>query len=232
MKVETQANPADAIMFHDYETSGMPVWGSPSEGDDQPHIVEVAALLYTRQGVLLDKFVLVVRPNGWVISDEVVAIHGITQEYATECGIDEKVAIAMLLNMHARCSVRVAHNRAFDDRITRIAIMRHLPEVDADAYKAAPGECTALLTKPLCKLPATEKMKATNFKNSFKTPSVAEAFAFFTGKQMEEAHRAMPDAQATARVYFAMKGIRMPEFPDDLPHDNATEAPQGEPVEA
>lgn len=74
----------------------------------------------------------------------------------------------------------------------------------------------ALLSKPICQLPPTEAMKKTNFKNSFKTPSLAEAFRHLTGgKELVEQHRALPDAQACARVYFLMKGVRMPEFPDD-----------------
>lgn len=58
------------IIFYDTETTGLPLWREPSEHPDQPHIVEIASMN------------ALIRPDGWTISPEAAAIHGISQERA------------------------------------------------------------------------------------------------------------------------------------------------------
>lgn len=209
------SEPQDLILFYDTETTDLPEYKLPSDDPKQPHLVELAALLYTRDGVLVDKLHSLVRPDGWTISEAAFALHGISLERAHLEGDDEAKVTAAFLALHARSAVRVAHHRAFDDRIMRIALKRYIPDA-AEAFKERGGECTALLSKPICQLPPTEAMKRTNFKNSYKTPTLAEAFAHLSGgKTLPDQHSALGDAQGCARVYFLMKGVRMPEFPDD-----------------
>lgn len=211
---------ATDLFFFDSETTGIPDFKARSEDPSQPHIVELAALRYTDKGELVDRVAMIVRPDGWTIENS--DVHGITQEQAMTSPWQEPVVLAAFMDLYEGCALRIAHNRSFDDRIIRIALMRYADEAQADVFKALAGECTALLSKPVCQLPPTEKMLKTSFKNTFKTPTLAEAFTFLTGgKELTEQHRALPDAQACARVYFLLKGIRMPEFPDDLPDDEA-----------
>lgn len=216
MNVVEKPRSATDILIFDTETTGTPDFKAPSESEHQPHIVELCGLRYTSLGELIGVVSLVVAPNGWVIPDEAIAIHGITNEHANEHGSDEALVLAAFMALHEDCSVRAAHNCSFDDRILRIALMRYADEETADAFKAHPHECTALMAKPHCKLPPTEAMKKTNFKNSFKTPNLSEALLHFTGDTHEGAHRAYEDAIACARVYFAIQGIRMPDFPSDV----------------
>lgn len=195
---------SDLICVFDTETTGFPNWKIPSDDPSQPHIVDICALLYTPRGELVDSFEAMIRPDGWTIPNEVSVIHGITTEMALEQGISEVEALGGFLRIYMQAGLRVAHNCSFDDRILRIAIMRFVGKVAADAFKAEPSYCTATNSKPLCRLPPTEKMKATNFKNSFKTPTVAEALLHFTGEELVGGHRARPDTEACARIYFAM----------------------------
>lgn len=195
---------SELICVFDTETTGFPNWKIPSDDPSQPHLVDICALLYTPDGELVDSFEAMVRPDGWVIPNEVEVIHGITTEMALEHGIPEAEALAGFYRLHDQASLRVAHNIGFDDRIMRIAIKRYMSDFAAEAYKAGPGYCTAVKSKPICQLPPTEAMKATNFKNSFKTPTVAEALLHFTGEELVGGHRARPDTEACARIYFAM----------------------------
>lgn len=97
---------------------------------------------------------------------------------------------------------------SFDDRIIRIGLKRFQDAWVADDFHQSANYCTAIKTKPICQLPPTEAMKATNFKNSFKTPTVSEALKFFTGEDLVDGHRARPDAEACARVYFALQAYQ------------------------
>lgn len=205
------------ILAFDTETTGIPDWNQPSEAPQQPHLVEIAALLYDST-TEVDRFHTIIRPDGWEIPEEVSKIHGITTERALDEGIPEPEAVARFLAMHALADLRVAHNEAFDQRILRIALKRYgngasgwdmltQEERDAiaDAFKAAPAYCTSNKAKLLMKLPPTEKMLASpRFRNSYKQPNLQEAHQHFLGRTFDGAHNALADAEACARVYFAL----------------------------
>lgn len=213
-----QHDKKDLIAFFDYETTDVPKWKERSGDDCQPHAVEGAVFLYTADGSLVDSFNAYAKPEGWTSTPEALEKHGLTDAFLAEHGISERALIDGMVAMLKRAGTRVAHNRTFDDRINRIGLARFYGEEVADAFKALEqvAEDTATLARPVCKLPATDRMKTTNFKNQFKTPTLEEAFSFLTGgKSMEGAHSASGDAQACARVYFLLKGVRMPDFPDD-----------------
>lgn len=188
------------IYTYDTETSGLPQFKLPSSDPSQPHLVDIAALLYTEDGTLVDSFEAIIRPDGWTIPDEVAAIHGITTEMAMDMGIPESEALDGFMAIHERASLRVAHNRQFDDRIMRIALMRYRDEEAAEQFKAATGFCTMSATRDIIKLPPTARMRG-----GFKPPKLSEAYKYFTGQDLEGAHRARADAEGCALIYFALQ---------------------------
>lgn len=195
------------IMVFDVETTGLPLWNEPSEDPRQPHLVQVAALLVdadTRQ--VLSTLDVIVRPDGWLIPEDVAQVHGITTERAAALGVPESLALELLLALHEQCELRVAHNEPFDMRMVRIAIKRHLDDPDAlaDAWKAAPTACTQRLSTPILQLPPTDRMRAAG-RNHFKSANLGEAYRFFFGEDFDGAHNALADVQACMRVYFAIQ---------------------------
>ena len=202
----------NTALFFDSETTGLPLFKEPSEHPDQPHLVQLGAMLVdldTRKR--LASFEVIVRPEGWIIPDEVAAIHGITTEKAMDLGVSESMALGMLLELWNEDSprMRVAHNEPFDARIIRIALKRYEDEPLADAWKAAPAMCTAKMATPIMKLPPTEKMVRAGF-NKHKTPNLGEAYRHFTGRDLQDAHSAMVDVRACAEVFFAIHGSPQP----------------------
>lgn len=191
------------ILAFDTETTGFPLWKEPSESDSQPHIVEISALLYSPSGDLIDEFNALVKPDGWAIPQEMTDIHGITQERAMDEGIPEADAVAGYLAIHARAGLRVGHNVSFDDRILRIAIKRfgagatqEERDVLADLYKAGEAFCTCWKNKAVLAIPGPR---------GHKLPTLAETHQHYFGGAPEVAHRARADAEACARIYFAMQ---------------------------
>ncbi|MCE4052453.1 hypothetical protein [Pseudomonas sp. Au-Pse12] len=57
------------------------------------------------------------------------------------------------------------------------------------------------------KCPPTEKTIAAGRGRQFKQPTVAEAPLHFTGEELIGGHRARADAEACARVYFALQAL-------------------------
>lgn len=199
------AIPASLGLFFDTETTGLPLWKEPSEHPDQPHIVQLAAKLVnidTRE--VLSAMDVIVKPDGWVIPEETIAIHGITNERAAAEGIPEKEAVEMLLTMVGNAEL-VGHNESFDRRIVRIAIKRHLDPLaeegavlPSEVWKDRKSFCTMWKSKPHTQLPGN------------KHPKLTEAFQHFTGKSMEGAHSAGGDVDGCMTVYFAIKDAEAP----------------------
>lgn len=194
-------------LFYDTETTGLPLFSEPSEHPGQPHIVQLAAALADldteRTIASMD---VIIRPNGWAIPDEVSAIHGITTEYAMDVGIPEAMAVDMFMSLWAG-RLRIAHNESFDARIIRIAQHRFpdtFPEAQCDYWKNGTSACTAKMATPILNLPPTEKMIAAGRKHA-KTANLGEAYQYFAGKPLENAHSAMADVQACMFIYFAMR---------------------------
>ncbi|WP_025139043.1 3'-5' exonuclease [Achromobacter sp. DH1f] len=194
--------------FYDTETTGLPRFKDPSGHPDQPHIVQLAAALVdldSRETVAsLD---LIIRPDGWIIPDEVTDVHGITTEYATAVGVPEALALSLFLQLWAGHK-RIAHNEPFDARIIRIAQHRVGElEHDLERWKTGTAECTARLATPILKLPPTAKMVAAN-RRHHKTANLGEAVQYFTGKPLENAHSALADVRGCIDVYFAIQDLQ------------------------
>lgn len=198
----------------DTETSGMPEWKIPSDDPAQPHIVQIAAIVFDPD----DSFAkerelnLIVKPDGWEWDENCPAYqtHGITVERAMDEGVSEKDALDAFMDLHKGCDYRVAHNATFDNRIIRIALKRYYGDAEADLWKSQVYHCTMLRAKPIMKLPPLGRY-------GYKSPKLAEAVEFFTGLKLENAHDALADATACLEVW---KGILGWEATHDIVEEN------------
>ena len=192
-------------LFYDTETTGLPLFNEPSEDPRQPHIVQLAAALVDLDSrKTIASMDVIVKPDGWVIPDDVAKIHGITTEHALDVGINELAAVDLLLDLW-RERLRIAHNEQFDARIVRIALMRHVDGETADKWKAGLAQCTQALSTPICKLPPTKKMLAAG-RRHHKSANLGEAYKHFTGLELKDAHTALADVHACMAVFFAIHG--------------------------
>lgn len=212
----------EPILVFDFETSGMPLWKEPSEDPGQPHIVQLGAVVFdaaTRKP--LQVLSLTVKPDGWDIDEAAIKAHGITVEHATRVGVPEGLVFHAFMGMWSRCTLRVAFNDTFDNRIARIACMRFLDEETADRFKDAPSACVMKMATPLCKLPPTPAMLAKGRKH-YKSPSLIEAYRHFFGKPFAGAHNALQDARAAAQIYWKIKDLTPAgDGDDELPDEAA-----------
>ena len=179
-------------LFYDFETTGIPDWKNPSEGPQQPHIVQLGALLVdlsTRR--VLSTLDLIIRPDNWTIGKDMIAIHGITNEMAMDLGIPESLAIETLLELSLKADGRVSYNAPFDTRLGRIALKRYLNEESAEQWKAQAAQCAMHMANRHTKLG--------------KMPKLVEAYEHFFGRPMLNAHNALADTRACMDVFFAVR---------------------------
>jgi DNA polymerase-3 subunit epsilon len=209
-------------IFFDKETTGFPVWGSPSGDPCQPHIINSAAIvvdLDTREELEVHEFFI--KPDGWEVPEEITKITGITTDYLEEHGIQEVDMLNQFLKICDNGNEqRVAFNKAFDQRVVRIAIKRFLgdPVIEETWGQKDNFIDPMYMAKSIMKLPA---------KRGYKTPSLSEAYEFFIGKPLENAHKALPDTRALKEVYFAI--LDYSENSDDVQVTKQSEKPAASP---
>lgn len=192
------------MFFYDTETTGLPLFDQPSDDPQQPHIVQAAGALVNRDtGKIIASIDLIARPDGWTIPHDVAEIHGITTSDAEAVGVPESLIVSLMYDLWRRADVRVGHNESFDARIMRIGLKRFIGEDASETWKGANAECTARLSTKLLNLPPTDKMLAAGRRHP-KTPKLEEAYEFFTGRKLEDAHSAMADVLGCMEVWFAI----------------------------
>lgn len=178
------------IVVFDTETTGIPDWKIQSESEVQPHIVQLGAhLVHVESRKVVQTIDVIIKPDGWVITPELTEIHGITHEYAMEVGISEKQAVELLIAFCAGRK-RVAFNTTFDNRVVRIATKRFCSEEVINAWHEGEYECAMIASRKIM---------------GGKQPNLAEAYKYFTGKEIENAHTAIGDVNACMEVYFAIQ---------------------------
>lgn len=176
------------VLSYDTETTGIPEWKVPSDAPIQPHLVQLAAVLFNPyNGDIVDSMDVIIKPDGWEIPEDTIAIHGITQEKAEKEGIPEKEALEMLLAMRGDHE-RVAFNKTFDQRIVRIACKRYLSEEITDKW--------AIKEDHHCSMQMARKVMGG------KSPKLVDAYKHFKGEEMQNNHEAMADTKASMYVYL------------------------------
>lgn len=189
------------ILVFDFETSGLPDYNKRARDPSQPHIVQYAGVLYdanTRH--IIDEYNQIARPDGWQITAELAAIHGISHAQACKVGIPESVIARKFWDMAQSADLTVAHNHSFDKFIGRIAARRFgiMTDADDEAWKIKNSLCTMKVTTNICRIPSPRGF-------GFKWPKLAEAYAHFFGKPLVNAHNALYDLRACADIYFHLK---------------------------
>lgn len=193
-------------LFFDVETTGLPDFGRPSDDPAQPHLVQLAALLQEDDGAERASISLIIRPEGWEIPEGAAKVHGIDTATAARLGVPLTHATGIFLAFCQIASQHVAHNISFDRKVMRTALLRG--GVARDVIEAAerPAFCTMNTATPIVNLPPTEKMLAAGF-NKPKAPKLAECIKHFFGEDLVDAHDALVDVRACARIYRHLRSL-------------------------
>jgi DNA polymerase III epsilon subunit-like protein len=187
-------------LIFDVETTGLPNYNLRARDPSQPHLVQFAAILMDGD-TEVESFSAIVRPDGWVIPDEVAAIHGITTAIATELGIPEQVVTNQFLWWMREVDQLTAHNLQFDKFLMRIEARRYDLITDADGqwWSDFPCYCTMRNATELVRAPSKHG-------RGFKWPTLSETYKFAFGRELKGAHDALVDVRACAEIYQWLVG--------------------------
>lgn len=215
-------------LVFDTETTGFYHDNLPQKDPYQPKIVQIGALLADDRGDILGELDLIVNP-GIDIPEAAERVHGIPTALAQQVGVDSSTALDILLSWVLKADQVIAHNGSYDWRVLRSELLRR-PVVslydteDEDELRkqlARPNKiCTMRTACRIVNIPPTPKMKRAGRKHPKNPKLDTEAYPFFFGEELANAHKAIADARATLRLYLELvrRGVRMISWEE--PEDN------------
>lgn len=172
------------FVFVDTETTGLP------QGGVEPRIVSIAWMIAgaVDQPVVFRHVIL--RPDGFVIPDVVVRIHGISTARAMREGVALPIVLDVFAADIAAAAAQgvVAHNLAFDR-----------PIIEAEFSRLG-------RTAPFATLNAHCTMIQSRQRWPGERAGLARAFERMFGRGFDGAHDAANDVWACAQLFFGLHG--------------------------
>jgi len=169
-------------LFFDTETTGLP-GDVPLDSPAYPWPVEVAGILATSTGSMVSSFRMVIKPDGWTISDDVVKIHGIDTGYAAKFGMDLALALSVVAAFAQQATTALAWNVSFDYQIIESAALR------------------LKMPNPLQDVPLKDVMSETSNCLGLGRMSLAKAYDWMFKQPVPAAHTALGGARACQSIW-------------------------------
>jgi DNA polymerase-3 subunit alpha len=184
-------------LIFDTETTGVPhnKTAPITDLDNWPRLVQLAWQLHDKNGKLLNRNNLIVKPEGFDIPYKAEQIHGVSTKRAMEEGHDLSEVLGLLVQDLAKTAMLVGHNIEFDINIIGAEFIRKnfAPEQLINLAKVDTG----LVSTEFCGLTG-------GIGGRLKMPRLVELHEKLFGKDFGDAHDAAYDVAATARCYFGL----------------------------
>ena len=198
------------VLVFDTETTGLPKTKmlNPLFSHLWPHIVQLSYVIYdteTNEVVKMQDFIIQME-EGFVISDESIKIHGITNEISRDKGVNITIALGSFFADGKTVDVLVAHNTQFDSDVIKMELLRIIEDKTRDheakdTYKdmlyhatyVFAFRCTMKETIDFCKI----AVQGSYGKTYNKFPSLAELYYKLFQQKPENLHNALHDVLIT-----------------------------------
>lgn len=178
------------ILAYDTETTGKYNFNLPHDHPSQPHICQFAGVLVTGDKRILHEISIPIKPDGWVLTEELTAIHGWTTEDCEKYGMPIEEVVKLFHHLQSLATIKVGHNLGFDEKMMLRSGATLLDVPIYDTMHKSTG---------VCKIPKAS--------GGYKWPKLNEAYKHFFGKEFEGAHNAMKDIKATLAIYFKLREL-------------------------
>lgn len=176
----------------DTETSGLFNFGKPPEAEGQPRLASIAFLFLDDALEVQQEHYKLIRPDGWKMPYGATVVNGLTQQMLEQKGVPVSNILTAFNYLADQGATFVAHNIDFDLKVLRGEMRRaRLPDRDVKAF------CTMKSMTSVCRIKA---------KRGYKWPKLIEAYSYLFGEKFDDAHEALADARACARIF--QHGVR------------------------
>jgi len=183
------------FLVFDTETTGLPKkFKAPlNDFDNWPRMVQLAWQCHDLEGNLLFSKNHVITPDGFTIPEDVIAVHGISNEIAKEKGIPLKEALIDFVADVKQAKFIIGHNVEFDINIVGSELLRCEME---EIMTTAPSLCTKDESTDYCGL--------RNKSGTIKPPTLTELHIKLFNEPFPEAHNAAADVEYTTRCFLEL----------------------------
>lgn len=187
-----------STLVFDCEASGLWRPGLPPSDPSQPHLVQLAAKLYSADWTVRGSMNVLIFPDGWSIEPEAEAVHGLSEAVCARYGVFLIRALSLFQGLVEQASEIVAFNLFGYDRKIIVASIYRAGGAGVWWERQSPNMvCAMEAATPLCGLVG-------QFGDKY--PTLREATAIIVGSELEGLHDAERDTDATARLWRTIKG--------------------------
>ena len=189
------------VLFFDTETTGLPLnYKDPSsEVDNWPRMVQLAFILCSSSGNVLESVNYIIKPDGYDIPDSVSDIHGVTMEVAENEGVDLRIVLEHFRKMLDNSCCLIAHNVEFDSKVVGCEFYRVFGE---DFLIGKRMMCTMKNHNVIeyCALPPFRY-------GSYKWPTLTQLHVRLFSAEFEGAHDASADVLVLKKCFWELVGL-------------------------
>jgi DNA polymerase-3 subunit epsilon len=184
-------------LVFDTETTGIPRnHDAPaSDIENWPRLVQIAWLLADAEGHEVRSQAFIIRPEGFVIPDSAVRVHGIDTQTARKGGIGVSSALDAFATDLSVAEILVAHNVRFDEGVIGAEFFRAGRK--RNPIESKTRHCTMRETTDFCQILGGPR--------GYKWPTLDQLHRTLFGVGFEGAHNATADVSACATCFFELK---------------------------
>lgn len=186
-------------LFLDTETTGLPKnWKAPeSDVDNWPRLVQIAWLQYDKKEKQIAKGSYIIKPADFIIPEEVVKIHGISNKRAEKEGVYAKNALNEFSLVLKNSKCLVAHKLNFDKKV-----------IAAEFLRAGIENNLSEITK-ICTMESSTDFCQILGPYGYKWPTLSELHLRLFNFPYVELHNASSDVAACSKCFFELvkKGV-------------------------
>lgn len=183
----------DNFIVFDVETTGLPKSynAPPILHHLWPHIVQFSWIINNNNK--LEEKSYIIKPTNYIIPDDSIKIHGITNNEAFTNGVNIEFVLNLFREDCSKVDYLVAHNSSFDISVIYAACHRTNNSLCFEKDKKV--ICTMKSTTDLCKLKNPKY-------NNYKYPKLGELYEFlFNKKPNVKLHNSLEDSRITLLCY-------------------------------
>lgn len=175
------------FVVFDTETSGLFNFARPPEAEGQPRLASIAFVFLSDSLEVESEYYKLIRPDGWKMPYGATVVNGLTQAMLEREGVPVSNILTAFNYLIDQNVTFVAHNIEFDLKVLRGEMRRAgLPDREVRSF------CTMKSLTSICRIRG---------KRGFKWPKLIEAYQHFFNEPFDDAHEALADARACARIF-------------------------------
>ena len=190
------------LLFFDTETTGFVDKDKDLTHEDQPYVLQLAALLDDDEGNTVSAINVILNTESGPVPSGAAGVHGITEEKYKAFGIKPLTALATFNGLAQRATTLVGHNISYDLGMLKIAYAREgkLSNYSDDVGRK-PTFCTMQETTDIVKIPNPRSRSG-----QYKWPKLEEAYRVLVSPDgFEGAHDALADVRATREIFYSLR---------------------------